>query len=103
MRLLSPFPLSSPARLPSAPMAMRVAVALSGRGSNLDALLRALPPGGAGRGRAGLSDRAGAGGLAIARGRAGSHPWCLADPADPSAWLDALRSAPPICSCSPAT
>ena len=35
----------SPARLPSPPMTMRVAVAISGRGSNLDALLRALPPG----------------------------------------------------------
>ena len=73
-------------------MAMRVAVALSGRGSNLEALLRALPSGGPAEVVLVLSNCAAAGGLEIARGR-GIPSAVLADPADPSAWVEALLSA----------
>ena len=73
-------------------MAMHVAVAISGRGSNLDALLRALPPGSAAEVVLVISNRAEAGGLAIARAR-GIASVVLADPADPSVWLEALRDA----------
>jgi phosphoribosylglycinamide formyltransferase 1 len=73
-------------------MAMRVAVALSGRGSNLEALLRALPSGAPAEVVLVLSNRAAAGGLAVARER-GIASLVLPDPADPSAWLDALQSA----------
>jgi phosphoribosylglycinamide formyltransferase 1 len=73
-------------------MAMRVAVALSGRGSNLEALARALPPAGPAEIVLVLSNRAAAGGLEIAR-RWGFPTVVLTDPADASAWLDALRAA----------
>ena len=73
-------------------MAMRIAVALSGRGSNLEALLRALPPGGPAEVVLVLSNRAAAGGLQIARTR-GIPSVVLGDPADSSSWLDALRTA----------
>ena len=73
-------------------MAMHLAVAISGRGSNLDALLRALPPGSAAEVVLVISNRAEAGGLAIARAR-GIASVVLADPADPSVWLEALRDA----------
>jgi formyltetrahydrofolate-dependent phosphoribosylglycinamide formyltransferase len=72
-------------------MAMRVAVAISGRGSNLEALLRALPPGSAAEVVLVLSNRAEAGGLAIARAR-GIDAVVLANSADPALWLTALRA-----------
>jgi len=68
---------------------MRIAVAISGRGSNLAALLAALPPGAPAQVALVLSDRADAGGLEVAREN--SVPtMVLADPADSSAWIDAL-------------
>ena len=68
---------------------MRIAVAISGRGSNLAALLAALPPGAPAQVALVLSDRADAGGLEVAREN--SVPTIvLADPADSSAWIDAL-------------
>jgi len=70
-------------------MPMRIAVAISGRGSNLAALLAALPPGAPAQVALVLSDRADAGGLEVAREN--SVPtMVLADPADSSAWIDAL-------------
>jgi phosphoribosylglycinamide formyltransferase-1 len=73
-------------------MTMRVAVALSGRGSNLEALLRALPPGSPAAVVLVLSNHASAGGLEIAQAR-GIRSALLSDPADASVWLDALREA----------
>ncbi len=82
-------------------MTMRLAVAISGRGSNLAALLAALPAGG-GSGAGGavpggpaevalvLSNRA-APGLELARER-GIPALVLADPADAREWLDALAA-----------
>jgi len=68
---------------------MRIAVAISGRGSNLAALLAALPPGAPAKVALVLSNRADAGGLEVAREN--SVPtMVLADPADSSAWIDAL-------------
>jgi phosphoribosylglycinamide formyltransferase-1 len=68
---------------------MRIAVAISGRGSNLAALLAALPPGAPAQVALVLSNRADAGGLEVAREN--SVPtMVLADPADSSAWIDAL-------------
>ncbi len=71
-------------------MSYRVAVAVSGRGSNLRALLQAF------HGRPGpeivlaLSNRADAGGLAVAR-EFGVATAVLTDPRDAEAWLVALR------------
>ena len=68
---------------------MRLAVAISGRGSNLAALLAALPAGSPAEVALVLSNRPAAGGLEIAR----QHTLptvVLADPADAIAWLDAL-------------
>ena len=73
-------------------MPMRVAVAVSGRGSNLEALLRALPPGAPAEVVLVLSNRAEAGGLQLARAR-GVPAVVLRDPADPAAWLDLLVPA----------
>lgn len=73
-------------------MPMRIAVAVSGRGSNLEALLRALPDDGPARVVLVLSDRATAAALEIAR-RHGVPRRVLADPADPRAWLAALEEA----------
>lgn len=73
-------------------MPMRIAVAVSGRGSNLEALLRALPPDGPARVVLVLSDRATAAALEIAR-RHDVPARVLADPADPRAWLGALDEA----------
>ena len=70
-------------------MTMRIAVAISGRGSNLDALLRALGAGAPAEIVLVLSDRA-APGLVHARTR-GIPVKVLSDPADDSAWLEALR------------
>jgi formyltetrahydrofolate-dependent phosphoribosylglycinamide formyltransferase len=70
-------------------MSLRVAVAISGRGSNLQALLDALGPGAPAEVVLVLSNRADAAGLERARAR--SIPAeVLADPASPSEWLDRL-------------
>src|SRR5512135_337739 len=73
-------------------MTMRLAVAISGRGSNLAALLAALPAGGGGPAEVALvlSNRAAAG-LELARER-GIPALVLADPADGREWLDALAA-----------
>jgi len=71
-------------------MTMRVAVAISGRGSNLEALLQALRAGAPARVVLVVADRAEAGGLA----HASTHDIpvkVLLNPADGGAWLDALR------------
>ncbi|HEU5169530.1 MAG TPA: phosphoribosylglycinamide formyltransferase [Gemmatimonadales bacterium] len=73
-------------------MPMRVAVAISGRGSNLEALLRALPPGGPAEVVLVLTNRADAGGLEVAR-RYGVPARVLADPADAAEWTAALDAA----------
>jgi formyltetrahydrofolate-dependent phosphoribosylglycinamide formyltransferase len=71
-------------------MTMRVAVAASGRGSNLEALLRALGPGAPARVVLVLSDRAAPGAFEVARahGLATAH---LTDPADAAEWLAVLE------------
>ena len=71
-------------------MTMRLAVAISGRGSNLAALLAALPAGGPAEVALVLSNRAAAG-LELARER-GIPALVLADPADGREWLDALAA-----------
>jgi formyltetrahydrofolate-dependent phosphoribosylglycinamide formyltransferase len=71
-------------------MTMRVAVAASGRGSNLEALLRALGPEAPARVVLVLSDRAAAGALELARGH-GVPTTHLADPSDAADWLAALQ------------
>jgi formyltetrahydrofolate-dependent phosphoribosylglycinamide formyltransferase len=71
-------------------MTMRIAVAISGRGSNLEALLRALQPGAPGEIVLVVSDRAAAPGLAHAQSR--EIPTAvLPEPADAAGWLDLLR------------
>jgi formyltetrahydrofolate-dependent phosphoribosylglycinamide formyltransferase len=70
-------------------MTMRIAVAVSGRGSNLEALLQALGPGAEARVVLVLSNRADAG--AISRAAAGGVPSVvLRTPADAAEWLDQL-------------
>jgi formyltetrahydrofolate-dependent phosphoribosylglycinamide formyltransferase len=69
---------------------MRLAVAISGRGTNLAALLAALPAGSAAEVALALSDRA-APGLELARQR-GIPTLELADPAEGRAWLAALSA-----------
>ena len=70
-------------------MTMRIAVAVSGRGSNLEALLQALGPGAPARVVLVLSDRHDAG--ALERARAHGVPGVvLADPADSAEWLARL-------------
>lgn len=71
-------------------MPMRVAVCLSGRGSNLEALLAACRRDPAAAVALVLSNRADAGGLAIARG-AGIAAEVLPDPADAADWLERLE------------
>ncbi|HEU4588945.1 MAG TPA: phosphoribosylglycinamide formyltransferase [Gemmatimonadales bacterium] len=73
-------------------MPMRIAVAVSGRGSNLEALLQALPASGPASVELVLSNRAGAGGLEVAH-RHGVETAVLANPADPAAWLAPLERA----------
>ncbi len=73
-------------------MPMRVAVCISGRGSNLKALLDALDAGAPAQVVLVLSDRPDAGGLALAAER-GIATRVLADSADPTAWLAALDGA----------
>jgi phosphoribosylglycinamide formyltransferase-1 len=71
-------------------MTMRVAVAVSGRGSNLEALLRALGPGAPARVVLVLSDRPDAG--ALERAREHRVPTeVLSDPADAAEWLTRLE------------
>ena len=70
-------------------MTMRIAVAISGRGSNLEALLRALQPGAPAAIVLVVSDRAEAAGLAHARSRE-IPAMVLRDPADAAAWLERL-------------
>jgi len=72
-------------------MPMRVAVAISGRGSNLAALIAALPAGSPAEIGLVLSNRAAAEGLAVARAN-GIRVLVLADPGDASAWIDALAA-----------
>jgi phosphoribosylglycinamide formyltransferase-1 len=72
------------------PMPMRVAVAVSGRGSNLQALLRALGPGAPARVVLVLSDRPDAGALEHAR----THEVpaeVLSQPTDAAEWLARLE------------
>jgi formyltetrahydrofolate-dependent phosphoribosylglycinamide formyltransferase len=71
-------------------MTMRVAVAASGGGSNLEALIRALGPAAPARVVLVLGDRPGAGALARAA-RQGIPSVLLAAPADAAAWLTALE------------
>ncbi len=73
-------------------MPMRVAVAVSGRGSNLDALLRTLAPGRTAEVVLVLSNRPEAGGLDVARAR-GIPTVVLHDSTDAEAWLDTLERA----------
>jgi formyltetrahydrofolate-dependent phosphoribosylglycinamide formyltransferase len=72
-------------------MTYRVAVAASGRGSNLAALLRALGPTGPARVVLVLSNRPDAGALAVAREH-GIATAVLGDPADGAAWQAALAA-----------
>jgi phosphoribosylglycinamide formyltransferase-1 len=72
-------------------MPMRLAVAISGRGSNLAALIAALPTGSPAEVGLVLSNRATAGGLDLAREQ-GIPAVVLADPGDASAWLEALAA-----------
>jgi len=71
-------------------MTMRIAVAISGRGSNLEALLRALRPDAPAAIVLVVSDRASAAGLEHARSRK-IPATVLPDPDDPTGWLDLLR------------
>ncbi len=71
-------------------MTLRVGVALTGHGSNLQALLDALPPGAPAQVVVVFSDRAGAGGLERAR-RHGVPAEVLKRPADADDWLRRLE------------
>jgi formyltetrahydrofolate-dependent phosphoribosylglycinamide formyltransferase len=71
-------------------MTMRIAVAISGRGSNLEALLRALGPGATATIAVVLSDRREAAGLEHAHVR-GIPAVVLSDPKDADEWLELLR------------
>src|SRR5688572_14057030 len=71
-------------------MTMRIAVAISGRGSNLEALARALGPGAPAEIVLVVSDRSGAIGLEVARDRQ-IPAEVLSDPTDAAAWLELLR------------
>jgi formyltetrahydrofolate-dependent phosphoribosylglycinamide formyltransferase len=69
---------------------MRIAVAISGRGSNLEALLRSLASDAPAAIVLVLSDRSSAAGLELAR-RRDIPAEVLRDPADGAAWLRLLR------------
>lgn len=71
---------------------MRVAVCISGRGSNLAALLAALGPDAPARVVLALSNRASAGGLELARA-AGVPTAVLENAADAAEWLHHLEAA----------
>lgn len=66
-------------------------MAISGRGSNLEALLRALGPGAPAEVTLVLSDRSGAAGLPLARSR-GVPAEVLSDPSDAATWLRLLEA-----------
>ena len=70
-------------------MTMRIAVAISGRGSNLESLLKALVPGAPAEVVLVISDRVDAGGLSLPRAR-GIPAEVLADPANAEEWLPLL-------------
>ncbi len=72
-------------------MALRVAVCVSGRGSNLAALLDALPPGSPATVALVVSNRATAGALELARSR-GIATHVLADATDAAEWLRLLEA-----------
>lgn len=82
--------MTPPPRLASPAMPMNVAVAVSGRGSNLEALLRALGPEAPARVVLVLSDRADAPALQLAAD-AGISQLTLRDPADAAEWLGAME------------
>jgi phosphoribosylglycinamide formyltransferase 1 len=71
-------------------MTMRIAVAISGRGSNLEALHQALGSGAAAKISVVMSDRPDAGGLERAR-EFGVSPEVLPNPTDGAVWLALLR------------
>ena len=71
-------------------MTMRIAVAISGRGSNLEALLNALRGGAPAEIVLVLSDRAEAPGLALARGQK-IPTEVLSNPGDSTLWLSLLE------------
>jgi phosphoribosylglycinamide formyltransferase-1 len=71
-------------------MKMRIAVAVSGRGSNLDALLRALGPDAPAAIVLVVSDRPGAPALTLAQEH-GIEPIVLSDPGDSREWLESFR------------
>src|SRR5574341_1234885 len=73
-------------------MAVRIAVLASGGGTNLQALLDALPPGAPAHVARVVSDRAAAGALRRAA-EAGVATAVLRDPADPAELLEALADA----------
>ena len=73
-------------------MTMRIAVAISGRGSNLEALLRALEPGAPAEVVLVVSDRADAAGLARVRDR-GIPAELISQPEDGEEWLTLLRKS----------
>ena len=73
-------------------MGFRVAVAISGRGSNLAALLDVLAPGAPAGVALVISNRAEAGGLALARDR-GIPTHVLRNSADPVEWIRVLSDA----------
>lgn len=71
-------------------MPLRVAVAVSGGGTNLQALLDALPPGAPAQVVLVVSNKPAAGGLERARQR-GVPAVAFSDPADGNEWLELLR------------
>lgn len=71
-------------------MTMRIAVAISGRGSNLEALLQSLGPDAPAEIVLVLSDRTGAAGLELAR-RRDIPVQVLGDPTDSASWRELLR------------
>jgi phosphoribosylglycinamide formyltransferase-1 len=73
-------------------MRFRVAVAISGRGSNLAALLDALPPGGSAGVALVVSNRADAGGLGLVRDR-GVPTHVLVNSTEAEEWMKVLSSA----------
>ena len=83
-------------------MSYRVAVCVSGGGSNLQALLDRLQGEAPARVALVLSNRADAGGLDRAR-RAGVPAEVLADPLDAAEWITRLGRRESTSWCSPAT
>jgi formyltetrahydrofolate-dependent phosphoribosylglycinamide formyltransferase len=71
-------------------MTMRIAVAISGRGSNLEALLRAMEADGPAEIVLVITDKAEAPGLEHAR-RRGIPSQVLSDPSSPASWLQPLK------------